>query len=621
MAVETLRDIVKYSAENYGKQTAYRYKVNKDLEDKSYDEVNRDSMAVSRMIEAFSLKGKHIAVIGTTSYPWIISYFGITNSASVAVPIDVQLPADAICELLRRADVEMLIYDEIRKDVAEMVKTACPAVKYIVSMQAEEDNNEILSWKKQVESNIGEYETEINPDALCTILFTSGTTGKSKGVMLTHRNLTDNATCLDMKIPVGTVTLCLLPINHVYCLTMDIIKGMYIGTTVCINDSIMRVQKNLKLFQPDRMLVVPLILESIYSKLKAAGNMIPKEIIAKEVFGGNLKTICSGGAYLDPDYVEKFAEYGITILQGYGMTECSPVISTNVPWNNKVGSVGQLIPNCEGKIVNEEILNSDIVKSYNDLMKEIADKRKTLKELYGIEAEVNSMIALINAHKEKEIDLKGKYDLLKAELDAEIAEKKASMQAQIDELVKQKNEELASKRKENDDLKKALAVERKREEEEYDYNLKRKRKQENDAWADEKATREKTLAEREKNVLARENAVVEKEDYIAGLEKKVSEIPTLVDAAKEEGIKKGKADADKSHVFETRAIETKNAYAQKSLQDNIDRLERDLQDARQSNEILQDKLDSAYAQMKELASETVKSTGGVKILDREANGK
>ena len=273
------------------------------------------------------------------------------------------------------------------------------------------------------------------------------------------------------------------------------------------------------------------------------------------------------------------------------------------------------------KIVNEEILNSDIVKSYNDLMKEIADKRKTLKELYGIEAEVNSMVALINAHKEKEIDLKGKYDLLKAELDAEIAEKKASMQAQIDELVKQKNEELASKRKENDDLKKALAVERKREEEEYDYNLKRKRKQENDAWADEKATREKTLAEREKNVLARENAVAEKEDYIAGLEKKVSEIPTLVDAAKEEGIKKGKADADKSHVFETRAIETKNAYAQKSLQDNIDRLERDLQDARQSNEILQDKLDSADAQLKELASETVKSTGGVKILDREANGK
>ena len=375
MAVETLRDIVKYSAENYGKQTAYRYKVNKDLEDKSYDEVNRDSMAVSRMIEAFSLKGKHIAVIGTTSYPWIISYFGITNSASVAVPIDVQLPADAICELLRRADVEMLIYDEIRKDVAEMVKTACPAVKYIVSMQAEEDNNGILSWKKLVAGNVGDYEIEINPDALCTILFTSGTTGKSKGVMLTHRNLTDNATCLDMKIPVGTVTLCLLPINHVYCLTMDIIKGMYIGTTVCINDSIMRVQKNLKLFQPDMMLVVPLILESIYSKLKAAGNMIPKEIIAKEVFGGNLKTICSGGAYLDPDYVEKFAEYGITILQGYGMTECSPVISTNVPWNNKVGSVGQLIPNCEGKIVNEEIWvkGSSVMMGYYKMPEETAE--------------------------------------------------------------------------------------------------------------------------------------------------------------------------------------------------------------------------------------------------------
>lgn len=167
----------------------------------------------------------------------------------------------------------------------------------------------------------------------------------------------------------------ILPINHVYCLTMDIIKGLYIGVTSCINDSIMHVQRNLKLFQPDMMLVVPLVLESIYGKLKAAGNLIPKKMIAKQAFGGNLKTICSGGAYMNPEYVAAFAEYGITVLQGYGMTECSPVISNNLEWANKVGSVGKLLPNCEAKIVDEEIWvkGSSVMMGYYKMPEETAE--------------------------------------------------------------------------------------------------------------------------------------------------------------------------------------------------------------------------------------------------------
>lgn len=355
MDVQTLQDVIEHSAVSYGKQAAYRYKVKKEIVDKTYENVKQDSMAVSRMLEKFGMVGKHIALIGTTTYEWIVSFFGITNSGSVAVPIDVQLPADAICELLDRADVEMLFYDEIRADVAAMVKEACPKVKQMVSFQAPEKKDDIWSWEQLCEQNQGEYSVEIDPNQLCTILFTSGTTGKSKGVMLSHRNLTDNAVCLDMKIPAGTVTMTLLPINHVYCLTMDIIKGLYIGVTSCINDSIMHVQRNLKLFKPDMVLLVPLVIESIYAKLKAAGGMMPKKMVAKAAFGGNLKTICSGGAYLDPEYVEKFAEYGITILQGYGMTECSPVISTNLSWDNRKGSVGKLMPNCEARVVDEEI--------------------------------------------------------------------------------------------------------------------------------------------------------------------------------------------------------------------------------------------------------------------------
>lgn len=381
MEIQTLQDVIRHSAAAYSEQAAYRYKVKKEVVDKTYRELGEDSMAVSRMVESLGMKGKHIAILGSTTYQWIVSFFGVTNSGSVAVPIDAQLSAEAICELLERADVEMLFFDELRADVAAMARERCPRVRYIVSFQAEtarqgENGTEgVLSWEELRRENVGEYETQLDPDQLCTILFTSGTTGKSKGVMLSHRNLTDNAVCLDMKIPAGTVTMTLLPINHVYCLTMDIIKGIFIGVTSCINDSIMHVQKNLKLFKPDMVLLVPLVIESIYAKLKAAGGMMPKKLVAKAAFGGNLKTICSGGAYLDPEYVDRFAEYGITILQGYGMTECSPVISNNLAWDNKKGSVGKLMPNCEAKVVDEElwVRGSSVMMGYYKMPEETAE--------------------------------------------------------------------------------------------------------------------------------------------------------------------------------------------------------------------------------------------------------
>lgn len=381
MEIQTLQDVIRHSVAAYSEQAAYRYKVKKEVVDKTYRELGEDSMAVSRMVERLGMKGKHIAILGSTTYQWIVSFFGVTNSGSVAVPVDAQLSAEAICELLERADVEMLFFDELRADVAAMAAERCPRVRYIVSFQAEAARRGengmggVLSWEELRRENGGEYETQLDPDQLCTILFTSGTTGKSKGVMLSHRNLTDNAVCLDMKIPAGTVTMTLLPINHVYCLTMDIIKGIFIGVTSCINDSIMHVQKNLKLFKPDMVLLVPLVIESIYAKLKAAGGMMPKKLVAKAAFGGNLKTICSGGAYLDPEYVDRFAEYGITILQGYGMTECSPVISNNLAWDNKKGSVGKLMPNCEAKVVDEElwVRGSSVMMGYYKMPEETAE--------------------------------------------------------------------------------------------------------------------------------------------------------------------------------------------------------------------------------------------------------
>lgn len=206
--------------------------------------------------------------------------------------------------------------------MAAIVKDRCPKLKTLISMQKTEQDEQAYSFWQLLEKQEAGYSYEPEPDQLCTIMFISGTTGKSKGVMLTHRNLAENATCLDMKIPPRTTILSVLPIHHAYCLSMDILKGISLGSIICINDSLLRVAKNIRLFQPDM--------------------------------------------------IDLFESYGITILQGYGMTECAPVISTNVSRDIRKNSVGKLLPNCEAKVVDKElwVRGSSVMQGYYHMPEE-----------------------------------------------------------------------------------------------------------------------------------------------------------------------------------------------------------------------------------------------------------
>lgn len=268
-----------------------------------------------------------------------------------------------------------------------------------------------------------------------------------------------------------------------------------------------------------------------------------------------------------------------------------------------------------------DILNPTIVEQYKNLCEAIEMKKTELEELYGIQKEANSMVALINAHKDKAKELTDKYAVLTAEAVKTLEDKKAALNEEIKELEANKKAVLTATAEENKQLRKELEKERKRNEEEYSYNLTRSRKVENDKWTDEKVAREKVLAAKEADVTARAIAVAEKEDYIAELEAAKAATPDAVKMAFDEGVKKGKADADKSHAFETRHLNTKHEYETNSLNDKIERLTSALEDEKKHAASLQVKLDEAYKQMRELASETVKSTGGVKILNHEATGK
>ena len=374
MLCSTIREILVNTEKVYGPEDAIRYKIKKNIiETKTYSQLKQDSESFSCALEVLGERGSHIAVTGATSYPWLVTYFGTVNSGSVAVPLDVSLPAEDLCELIDRADATVLVADELRKDLMEIVKSRCPKLRYLISMQKEESDEETLSFRQLLREHEGVFGYEPEPDSLCTIMFTSGTTGKSKGVMLTQRNLAENATCLDMKIPPRTVILSVLPIHHAYCLSMDILKGISLGSVICINDSLLRVVKNIKLFQPNMILMVPLMIETMAKKLEEVSGLPPK-LVKWQVFGKQFHTICSGGAYLPPAMIDLFDRYGITILQGYGMTECSPVISTTVSWNIRKESVGQLLPNCEAKTVDKElwVRGSSVMMGYYKMPEETA---------------------------------------------------------------------------------------------------------------------------------------------------------------------------------------------------------------------------------------------------------
>ncbi len=376
----TIRELLVAAEQNFGAQDAFRYKVKDSgdgskkevkVEAKTYTQFKNDTECFSAVLASLGEQGKHIAVIGPTSYSWVVAYFGIVGSGSVAVPLDANLPEEDLCELIDRADVTTLVYDEAKAGVAQMAENHCKGLKNIICTGEPQGLvNGLSMWNLMGRQSVG-FDYTPKPEELATIMFTSGTTGKSKGVMLTHRNLAENATCLDMGLESGIVILSVLPIHHAYCLSMDILKGLSIGSVICINDSLLRVAKNIKLFEPNMILMVPLMIETLAKKLEEAA-WIPAPLVKAKVFGKQFHTVCSGGAYLNPAYLEMFKKYGITIWQGYGMTECSPVISTNYGAFMKDGSVGKLMPNCEAKVVDEElwVKGSSVMQGYYKMPKE-----------------------------------------------------------------------------------------------------------------------------------------------------------------------------------------------------------------------------------------------------------
>lgn len=354
--IKTLQDLLAKSAELYGDKAFLKEKKGREVIETSFSQLCERAKRVGSFIMK-QAQGRtiHAAIIGATSSAYLTAYFGTACSGNVIVPLDAQMKEADLCDHLRRSDAEIFFFDKKFSSMLDAIKENCPQVKTFVSLQE-------LDGEISIAEILADYEPmewqPLDPESIAAILFTSGTTGLSKGVMLRHRNLIDNAMCEEDDGRPDDVLLSVLPIHHVYCFTCDILLSLRGGITVCVNDSMMHIAQNLKFFKPTLILLVPMIADTIYRKIKSAVEADPSldiNAVAKSVFGGNLRGIFSGGAYLNPKLAEAYRSFGIPIAQGYGMTECSPRISTGHLADTNAGSIGTIVNGCEVKIVDGEI--------------------------------------------------------------------------------------------------------------------------------------------------------------------------------------------------------------------------------------------------------------------------
>ncbi len=384
----TMRDLLRNAGEEYADRVFLRFEYDNEIYDTSYPDFIEGCEAVGAWAEKEAEKKGHqlhIAAFGAPSQAFLTALFGAMISGNVTVPLDVQLGIDALADTLSMADVDAVFYDTEHTD---LVLSACKKAGVETNFMLQADRGHYPSLGDIYADFKGKKcESEIDENSLAMILFTSGTTGKSKGVMLSQMNLIDNTFCSDDTIGRGLDTnapnniLSVLPLHHVFCLNSDVFLSLKHGWTICLNGDLKLIVKHLSLFNPVRMCAVPAISKALMNRIKLMEEQEPeksKEEIVKSVLGDKLVRITSGGGYLPPELAEEFRNRGIEIGQGYGMSECSPKIS--VPDYNrpdKAASIGKPVERCEVKIVDGEIL----AKSPSVMMGYYKEPEETAKSL------------------------------------------------------------------------------------------------------------------------------------------------------------------------------------------------------------------------------------------------
>ena len=387
--IKNFRELVSYSVEHYSGHIAYKYKnkpSDKDIIKKTYKQAGNDIKAFGTAM--LNRNAKKVAVIGENRYEWCMTYLGVTTSGLIIVPLDKLLPETEIANLVKRSKADVIVCDKKYIPILKtMKKDDNNCLKTIICMDKIKDED-VEYWEdvkaegeKLIQDGDKKYENvEIDENKMSILLFTSGTTAEAKGVMLSQKNICVNIEDMATysKMYDTDTILSILPLHHTFECTISFLYGFYSGVCIAFCDGLKYYGQNLKEYDVTIIVAVPALLEAVYKKIKKGiedsaqketfekgvkiSNMLLKLHIdmrkkifkkVRENLGENIRIIYYGAAQMEKETIQGYYNIGIDAVQGYGLTETSPILTAETDKYHKAGSVGICFPALEMKIIDK----------------------------------------------------------------------------------------------------------------------------------------------------------------------------------------------------------------------------------------------------------------------------
>ncbi len=371
---EDFRIMIENVANKTPDKTAFSFKVNPNKEavsEVTYSKVREDVSSYGTALVELGCREEKCAIIGGTSLGWVYSYLALMAIGAVTVPCDKEMSAEDLFANVERAECKFVFYGAESAGKIEKMKTMTSDITWVCMNGKPLEGDKTLRVLTAHGADLVEggdnsyYDYELDPDKLATIVFTSGTTGKGKGVMLSQTNIVTDMTQGMYNFAITPKTLCVLPLHHTFGSVVNIVGHFAQGCEIFHSSGIKYFLKEMKEQKPTHLILVPLFVETIYKRIWAtaekngqapllrkmmkfsntarkAGVDVRRTVFKSilNMFGGKLELIICGGAALNQNIIDTFDSLGITILNGYGITECSPLISCNRNKYQKTGSVG-----------------------------------------------------------------------------------------------------------------------------------------------------------------------------------------------------------------------------------------------------------------------------------------
>ena len=373
--IHNLREMLEHSAAQYGDHPAFLQKVDGKYVEYSFSRLKGDVLALGTALAAKGFLDKRILVTGENCYEWCLSYMATVCGLGVIVPVDKEIPAEEIANIAKISEASLILHSfKMNSKLGDVDPSVC-------RIGFDELSDLIEEGARLLKQGCTLYaDRSIDIDTMCALIFTSGTTGVSKGVMLSQRNLCHTIENLGRMIHVDTEdrALSVLPLHHVYECTCGFLFPLSRGASVAFSQGVRYIMKNVKEVRPTKILCVPLLIETMYRKIWAnirkkgiekkvrtviavtnkikpySARMAAKKRLFAEIhesFGGRLELLVSGGAPIDPEIIKGMRDFGLNVIQGYGLTESAPLAAVNRDCYFNDRAAGLVLPNGELKII------------------------------------------------------------------------------------------------------------------------------------------------------------------------------------------------------------------------------------------------------------------------------